>query len=281
SLAFPSDYASGNATLLGTCVGSNDTVTSTQLTFAASPSTTVTTGANPTVTGQWNLGGACGSSMGSGTANVNIAQGSTNASLGTVNLSNVGSFTQSVFLPSSITPGNATVTVTCSNGRSFSSNVYIGSAAVTGLNSGTPVANRTSTVSGRCENNSGGGNVRIGLVRDGQVQNLLVNNAMLETGGYFTALVSFPPSESTSTMNMLVTCPTGSTFTAPITLTAATADVDTTDPDCCVGGTDEDTPQGGVEAGRVGDPSATIITLLVIMAVAGMYYAVSSYYARK
>jgi hypothetical protein len=69
NIIFPSTLGSGTATLTATCSATGDVINSSTLTFPAPASTAFSLpGTNPTASGTFNLGGACGNANGAGFA---------------------------------------------------------------------------------------------------------------------------------------------------------------------------------------------------------------------
>ena len=281
NVTYPSSAVSGNAVLTAQCPN-GDIINSPTLIFAASPSTSFNLTSSPNAAGLFQLSGACGGSNGEGSATLRLSNSSTSVNLSNVNLNAQGQFTSNVVIPSSFPSGPATITATCSNGTTFSSNVNVNPAAVSNFAiTGAPEVGGIVAASGNCGTTSG--NVSFRLMNVNGTTNIPATRNASDTSGNFNASIGIPANFPTGQATLVVACPNGNTFTSPITVTAMTIDDSTDvtdDEDCCpeedVGGTSE-TPEGAVAAGGV-QQTASSASILLTGFVALSYFLGRKYF---
>lgn len=226
SVVFPENVSVGQATLMATCNSTGDTIDSPVLTFTAPPASIsfILPQASPTVSGIYNLSGACGSSNGNSSTQLTLNQNGNNYTLDNISLSSSGTFSDNVVIPNTVSAGPATLTAVCSNGARFSSSVDIGPTAVNSFSfSSSPFPGSSTTISGNCTNVSGNQNgaVSFAVLRSGTINNLSATSNQTNGGGYFSSSAFFPSDLGSNPATLVVTCPNGSTFSNVIMLGAA------------------------------------------------------------
>ena len=288
SINFPVTATTGSGTLVVTCNGSGDVILSSPLTFVtpttAATSTMFSLGTwVPTSGGVLKATGTC--SLSTGTAQLDAIQNSATTTLGSFSVLNNGEFSGFVFVPGTISSGNANLVLTCPNDVTYSTSTEFRKSsvenAVIGAN---PTLGSTGTVSGSCVGSANAsGTVGFGLLDNMALTNLEADNALSDINGSFISTVKYPTIYQQGTVSFVITCPDGTSYVAPINLLASSGGVAnsgllTLPPEFGGMATNPtgttQVPVGGVKAGA--EPTLNGNTLfalaLVVLGSAGMAY---------
>jgi hypothetical protein len=219
------------------------------------------------------VSGNCGLGNGSSSVNFVVNANNTNTGIGApVTTGTGGAFSTSFTVPASFATGAGTLIATCANGDTLTAPITINTLSSPNITVGSSniTAGNNFTVSGICGSSSGT-TVNFTLVSGATSANL--GTTTTTAGGNYSTSLSTPIGFPAGSSVVAASCSGGSVSTSDVTIVAAstgstgtgstggTGGVGTD-----VGGTDETTPVGGVEAGSTA-PSLILALILLVTGV--------------